>query len=166
MDFNLHNVTVTFKRLMDRVLSASLSWHVDRCDTLVNVKAFEQEPIWESFIVEARRGKKMKLCLRKSNFFFRRIIELFELWGTFKDHQVQLPCNEQGHQQLKQVAESLVQPDLECLYISVCVRVCVCMCVCVYFFKFLSRRSNSTYRVLTLQEKSKKNLRSLQVWKS
>lgn len=45
MDFNLHNVTVTFKRLMDRVLSASLSWHVDRCDTLVNVKAFEQEPI-------------------------------------------------------------------------------------------------------------------------
>lgn len=43
MDFNLHNVTVTFKRLMDRILSASLSWHVDRHDTLVNVKAFEQE---------------------------------------------------------------------------------------------------------------------------
>ena len=29
-----------------------------------------------------------------------RIIELFELEGTFKGHVVQLPCSEQGHAQL------------------------------------------------------------------
>ena len=30
-------------------------------------------------------------------------------------HLVQLPCNEQGHPQLDQVSQSLVQPDFECL---------------------------------------------------
>ena len=42
-----------------------------------------------------------------------RIIYSFELEGTLKGHVV--PCNEQGHLQLNQVAQSLVQPDLECL---------------------------------------------------
>ena len=32
-----------------------------------------------------------------------------------KGHLVQLPCNEQRHLQLDQVAQSLIQPDLECL---------------------------------------------------
>ena len=41
-----------------------------------------------------------------------RIIELVELEGTLKDLLVQLPCNEQGHLQLDQVAQSPVQPDL------------------------------------------------------
>ena len=43
--------------------------------------------------------------------------KLFELEGTFKGHPVQLLCNEQGHVQLHQVAQSnqVVQPDLECL---------------------------------------------------
>ena len=36
-----------------------------------------------------------------------RIIESLELEGTFKDHLVQLPCNEQGHAQLDQVAQGL-----------------------------------------------------------
>ncbi|KAK4822001.1 hypothetical protein QYF61_006615, partial [Mycteria americana] len=38
----------------------------------------------------------------------------FGLDGTFKGHLVQPPCNEQGHLQLDQVAQSPVQPDLEC----------------------------------------------------
>ena len=45
----------------------------------------------------------------------RRIIELFELEGTLESDRVQLSCNEQGHLQLDQVAQSPVQPDLECL---------------------------------------------------
>ena len=37
----------------------------------------------------------------------------FGLEGTFKGHLVQPSCNEQGHLQLDQVAQSPVQPDLE-----------------------------------------------------
>jgi len=44
-----------------------------------------------------------------------RIIELFELKDTLKGHLVQLPCNEQGYLHLNHRAQSLVQPDLECL---------------------------------------------------
>ena len=44
-----------------------------------------------------------------------RITEYVELEGTFNGHLVQLPCNEQGYLQLNQVAQSLVQPDLEIL---------------------------------------------------
>ena len=59
-----------------------------------------------------------KLC-----FFFSswkligryQLIESFELEGTFKGHVAQLPCNKQGHLQLHQVAQSLVQPNLACL---------------------------------------------------
>jgi len=42
-----------------------------------------------------------------------RIIELVELEETLKGHLVQLPCNELGHLQLHQVAQSLIKPDLE-----------------------------------------------------
>ena len=44
-----------------------------------------------------------------------RIIELLELEETFKGHLVQLPCNEQGHPQLDQVAQGLIQPPPESL---------------------------------------------------
>jgi len=44
-----------------------------------------------------------------------RIIELFELEGTLEGHPAQIPCTEQGHLKLHQVAQSLVQSDLECL---------------------------------------------------
>ena len=37
-------------------------------------------------------------------------IESFDLEGTLKGHLAQLPCNEQGHQQLNQVAQSSIQP--------------------------------------------------------
>ena len=37
--------------------------------------------------------------------WFHRIMEPFELEGTFKGHLVQLPCNEQGHPQLHQGSE-------------------------------------------------------------
>jgi len=36
------------------------------------------------------------------------------LEGTFKVHVDQAPCSEQRHLQLGQVAQSLIQPDLEC----------------------------------------------------
>ena len=44
-----------------------------------------------------------------------RIMELFELEGTFKDHLVHLPRSEQGKPQLDQGAQSPIQPDLACL---------------------------------------------------
>jgi len=43
-----------------------------------------------------------------------RIIECFGLEGTFRGHLAQPPCSEQGHLQLDQVAQSPVQPGLEC----------------------------------------------------
>ena len=45
-----------------------------------------------------------------------RIIEYFGSEGTFKDHLVQPPCSEQGHFQWDQVAQSPVQPGLECFH--------------------------------------------------
>ena len=42
----------------------------------------------------------------------------FELEGTFKGHLVQLPWNKKGHLQLDQVAQSPVQPELECLQVQ------------------------------------------------
>ena len=45
-----------------------------------------------------------------------RITVSLELERTLKGHWVHQPCNEQGHPQLKQVAQSLVQPGLECLH--------------------------------------------------
>lgn len=44
-----------------------------------------------------------------------RIIDSFELEGTAKGHLVQPLCSDQGHLQFKQVVQSLVQLDLECL---------------------------------------------------
>jgi len=41
-------------------------------------------------------------------------MEELGLEGTFKGHLVQHPCNEKGHLQLDQVAQSPVQPALEC----------------------------------------------------
>jgi len=42
-------------------------------------------------------------------------MESLELEGAFKGHLVQLPCNEQGHALLDQVAQGLPQPRLESL---------------------------------------------------
>ena len=44
-----------------------------------------------------------------------RIIDMFELEGTLNGHLLHLPCNEQGHLQLHQVAQNPIQPDLEYL---------------------------------------------------
>ena len=44
-----------------------------------------------------------------------RILESYELEGTLEGPSSPNPCNEQGHLQLHQVAQSPVQPDLECL---------------------------------------------------
>jgi len=57
----------------------------------------------------------MQICHYKVLSLYYSIIESLELEGTFKCHLVQLPCNEQGHPQLDQVAQSLVQPNLEYL---------------------------------------------------
>ena len=45
---------------------------------------------------------------------FHGITEQFGLEGTFTDHLVQPPCNEQGHLQLHHVAQSPIQPGPEC----------------------------------------------------
>ena len=44
-----------------------------------------------------------------------RVVESFQLEGTLRGRLAQLPCNEQGHPQLDQGAQSPVWPDLECL---------------------------------------------------
>jgi len=41
-------------------------------------------------------------------------MEWFGLERTVRDHVVQRPCNEQGHLQPDQVAQSPIQPGLEC----------------------------------------------------
>ena len=43
------------------------------------------------------------------------IKESSELEATLKGHLVPLPCSEQGHLQLHQIAQTPIQPDLECL---------------------------------------------------
>ena len=41
------------------------------------------------------------------------ITAMFDLEGTLKGHLVQIPCNEQGHLQLDQAAQSLIRRGLE-----------------------------------------------------
>jgi len=41
-------------------------------------------------------------------------MEYFELEGTFKGHLIQAHCNQQGHLQPYQGAQSPVQPHLTC----------------------------------------------------
>jgi len=43
-----------------------------------------------------------------------RMIECFGLEGTFRGHLAHPPCGEQGYLQLDQVAQSTIQPSLEC----------------------------------------------------
>jgi len=52
----------------------------------------------------------------ESEILFHRITEWFGLEGTLKGHLLQLPCSEQGHLQTDQVAQSPVQPGLECFH--------------------------------------------------
>jgi len=59
-------------------------------------------------------GKRCPLARWSGNGHYETI-ELFELEETLKGHLVQLPCIEQGHLQLHQVAQRPIQPDLECL---------------------------------------------------
>ena len=54
---------------------------------------------------------------QQSCIFFVYFIEWFGLEGTFKGPLVQPPGSEQGHLQLDQVAQSPVQPALECFQI-------------------------------------------------
>jgi len=59
-----------------------------------------------------RSAKTLKICL-SNNWYV--LLQNHRIIQTFKDPQVQLPCNEQGHLQLEQVAQNLIHPDLECL---------------------------------------------------
>ena len=53
------------------------------------------------------------LCVTVSHGFRCHIIDSLELEGTIYDDLVQLPHNEQGHPQLDQVAQNLIQPHTE-----------------------------------------------------
>lgn len=69
-------------------------------------------------IVSGRHGKghlSLLLIYHSTPWSISIITESFQLEGTFKGHLVQLPCTEQGHLQLDQVAQSPVYADLECL---------------------------------------------------
>ena len=57
----------------------------------------------------------MKNSLNAELKYNRKYKQTLELEGTFKGHLVQLSCNEQEHPQLDQIAQSLVQPNLEWL---------------------------------------------------
>jgi len=57
---------------------------------------------------------QLRLLLSDKTCPNHRIIECFGLGGTFQGHLAQSPCNEQEHLQLDQVAQSPVQPGLEC----------------------------------------------------
>lgn len=54
----------------------------------------------------AAEPNRMELLLQAH---CRLIRESFELDGTFEGHLLQLPCNEHGHLQLHQAAQSLVR---------------------------------------------------------
>ena len=58
-----------------------------------------------------------KVCLKIGEVclnFIESHIEWFGLEGTFKGCLAQIPDNKQGHLQLDQVAQSPIQPDLQC----------------------------------------------------
>jgi len=62
----------------------------------------------QCFPVDQEQFKECRCTVHHSE----RITESLELEGISKGHPVQLPCNEQEHPQLYQVAQSPVQPDL------------------------------------------------------
>jgi len=53
------------------------------------------------------------MLLGETHFRNHRIIDWFELEGTFKIIWFQPPCHEQGHLPLDEVAQSSIQPGLE-----------------------------------------------------
>ena len=55
------------------------------------------------------------LCVIVSHGFRYHTIDSLELEGIIYDDLVQLPHNEQGHPQLDQVEQGLIQPHLESL---------------------------------------------------
>jgi len=59
-----------------------------------------------------KHASSVRCCL--TDTFCPCLSEWFVLEGSHKSHPVQLPCSEQGHLQLEQVAQSPIQPDLEC----------------------------------------------------
>jgi len=73
----------------------------------------EPVPIAEGRRSAAAAGMRPEQgCLMRVQAESHRIVESFALEGTLKGCLVQLPCTEQGHLQLHQVAQSPVQLDL------------------------------------------------------
>lgn len=58
-----------------------------------------------NFHIAEGTDSQLENLVRK--IYNRKIIELFKLERNFKVHLVQLPCNEQRHQQLRQVLRAL-----------------------------------------------------------
>ena len=90
---------------------------------ITEIKADAPQPAewqqWTQF--RCVKADQIKGLVCYSNMYFCRafcfsqcniIEELFELKRVFKGHLVQLHCNEQGHLQLHQVAQSSAQSDL------------------------------------------------------
>jgi len=67
---------------------------------------------------DRERDDRRSWCLSAASLqlpgFAHRITEWFGLEGTLRGHPAQPPCREQGYLQLDQVAQSPIQPGLEC----------------------------------------------------
>jgi len=84
-----------------------------RSNRIIKQSSILFTPIGLSGPVSEMRHRQ-RAVYEKSPLNSHRIIECFGLEGTFRDHLAQPPCTEQGHLQLDQVAQSPVQPGLEC----------------------------------------------------
>jgi len=93
---------------------------ISRESTLGNVNWLNstsmKSEIWKSQYGDKEQNYH-QICSSNSHVYIvekYRIIECFGLEGTFRGHLAQLPCSEQGHLQLDQVAQSPVQLSFEC----------------------------------------------------
>ena len=64
--------------------------------------------------VEVNRATQVQMEKKRTQIWLV-YIKSFELERALKGYAVQLFCNEQGHLQLHQGAQSPIHPDLECL---------------------------------------------------
>lgn len=110
----------------EKVHGTSWAYTPLRCKISWCWSEHQQGPHWWVKKLRAREEKQPRKREERASPPYRRkdqtlfnlesynhiLTESFELKGTFNGHLVQLPCDEQGHLQLHQTAQSPVQPEL------------------------------------------------------